>query len=551
MYKVLIADDEQIERSTIRLILNKGIDHSLEIIEAANGRQASAEAAAQNPDIIFMDIKMPGLNGLEAAREIRSTNPDAVFVFITAYNEFEFAHEAIHIGVEDYLIKPVNEDTVISVTRKIIGKLDSRRNERLVSRNTNLKLNTLTEYLQNEFLFHLFIRGMDHEKFVEYLEVLGFGFCGGQAATVKIDFASYPISVSTDYQKSVLAKRCGSLIASLCKDRGFPCLFNYELSLPFLLILRPDRSGVGDGDCRPGADNRQFDEDGTLAQTEAGGPLDAEFLDLLAAEVKARLNISLSIHPGAPFDHARDAPGSYTRAVSSGQVEHAGPYSSDLPSADLPLQLADRFKQAMLLDDRDALKAGSEDLASWMNSYHSQPDLVAGRIGELFAILRHFLLTRRLDNQPIPEAAAPAADADLDEMKESVRNFLNAVFEYNTGDSPAMSIGPAIAHIRRHYAEDISLDTMAELSRLSPSYFSRLFKKAMGMSFVDYLTDIRIEHARYRLENETQGIAEIAENCGFRDANYFTRVFRKIMGMNPRDFRRQMISSQNSDKSAE
>ena len=109
MYRLLIADDEQITRKAIRMLVDKYVPEITEIFEADSGRAAIELAANVHPDLICMDIKMPGIDGLEAARSICTTAPNTSVIIISAYDEFSFAKDALSLGINHYLLKPISK----------------------------------------------------------------------------------------------------------------------------------------------------------------------------------------------------------------------------------------------------------------------------------------------------------------------------------------------------------------------------------------------------------------------------------------------------------
>lgn len=122
MYKVLIADDENIERKAISIILKKNNNFKL-IGEANNGIDAVEKAKNLNPDVILMDIKMPGMDGIKATKEILKINPNAKTIILTAYDEFQYAQQAIKIGAIDYLLKPARpSDLIKSICKAVLCK---------------------------------------------------------------------------------------------------------------------------------------------------------------------------------------------------------------------------------------------------------------------------------------------------------------------------------------------------------------------------------------------------------------------------------------------
>lgn len=110
MYKLLIVDDEAFERKVIRFMLKKSFTNIEIVDDATNGEDAILLAKKHKPNIIIMDIKMPEKNGLEAQQAIMQFNPNVKTIILTAFDNFNFAQNAIKLGVVDYILKPIKPD---------------------------------------------------------------------------------------------------------------------------------------------------------------------------------------------------------------------------------------------------------------------------------------------------------------------------------------------------------------------------------------------------------------------------------------------------------
>lgn len=120
MYKILLVDDEALEREALRIIIERGFTNVEVVGEARFGSEAIILDEKLNPDIILMDIKMPGINGIEATYTIKNRNRDKYIIILTAYDEFNFAQNAIKAGANDYLLKPARPEDVIAAINKYI-----------------------------------------------------------------------------------------------------------------------------------------------------------------------------------------------------------------------------------------------------------------------------------------------------------------------------------------------------------------------------------------------------------------------------------------------
>ena len=114
MTTILIADDEPIERTIIERMIQKNFPENVEIVKAVNGREAVKLYGEKQCQIALLDIEMPGINGLDAAEEIRRQDKDAVIIFITAFDEFNYAKRAISVHALEYLLKPVSEEELVT-----------------------------------------------------------------------------------------------------------------------------------------------------------------------------------------------------------------------------------------------------------------------------------------------------------------------------------------------------------------------------------------------------------------------------------------------------
>lgn len=120
MYRILIADDEPIERMVVSKMIKKYFSDQLEVVEAVNGREAVELFEEKQCRIALLDIEMPGINGLEAAQQIRSMDKSCSIIFLTAFDEFSYAKKAIAVKALDYLLKPGSEEELVAVLEEAV-----------------------------------------------------------------------------------------------------------------------------------------------------------------------------------------------------------------------------------------------------------------------------------------------------------------------------------------------------------------------------------------------------------------------------------------------
>jgi len=149
MYRVMITDDEKVAIDSLKFIIEKHFSDVEIVATARSGREAVEKAMAHVPDILFMDIHMPGISGLEAIREIRKFNSRMKVIVLTAFDQFEYAKDAINLGVMEYLLKPVNRSKVVEVVERAIERIREEKEERQKEQELREKLKWAEESLKS------------------------------------------------------------------------------------------------------------------------------------------------------------------------------------------------------------------------------------------------------------------------------------------------------------------------------------------------------------------------------------------------------------------
>ena len=170
MYRLLIADDEALEREGLELMITRAMPDSFEIIHAANGRRAIELAEEHRPDIVMMDVKMPGIQGLEALQDIQALHSRVKMVLVTAYDHFAYAKQAIALGVRDYIVKPAKKEQIIGILQRLVQELEQERSKRtteLALRDTVSRLMPLVENELAMMLMHDQVQDWNVQQLIE------------------------------------------------------------------------------------------------------------------------------------------------------------------------------------------------------------------------------------------------------------------------------------------------------------------------------------------------------------------------------------------------
>ncbi len=172
--RILVADDEQLERRALAVIVSSLAGEELELVEAANGRQAVELAGSVPVDIALLDIRMPGMDGLQAAHALRALNPGVHIVFVTAFDQFGYAREAIRIGVDEYLVKPSSADQVRETLQRLIATVKEERERRVSSDRAASEKERTLALLENELRSALTRGDVDGDLLNSFLTLKGF-----------------------------------------------------------------------------------------------------------------------------------------------------------------------------------------------------------------------------------------------------------------------------------------------------------------------------------------------------------------------------------------
>ena len=173
MYNILLTDDEQIVINTLSLILSRNFAEETKIFSALSGVKAIEIIRQEKIDIVFMDIHMPGINGLETINLIKQINPNIVIVILSAYDQFQYAQQAMNFGAFKYLTKPVNRNLIVQTVRDCMSMVDSKRGA--LSNNIQFyeKLNFVSSIVESDFIYSCIFNesATDYATYLEYFDM--------------------------------------------------------------------------------------------------------------------------------------------------------------------------------------------------------------------------------------------------------------------------------------------------------------------------------------------------------------------------------------------
>jgi len=227
MYKLLIADDEPLEREGLELMIQKCLPNQFQIFHAENGRLAIQQMEKHQPEIIFMDLKMPGIQGIEAIEEIKKQNPKTKIIILTAYDYFSYAKEAIELGVCDYILKPAKKEKIADVLKKCMSEIEEEVENREKELEMKEKLGHLFTLSESECALMIMMDAVSETDVNELLSLLKIP--QQTCVTLVIEFSNikmgerqYLYQLAKRFMKNKVECLCSPLIENRMTIFAFP-----------------------------------------------------------------------------------------------------------------------------------------------------------------------------------------------------------------------------------------------------------------------------------------------------------------------------------------
>ncbi|MCR4689791.1 MAG: response regulator [Lachnospiraceae bacterium] len=527
MYRIMLADDEGIMLDSLKFLLEGEFKDEIRIEMAKSGRAVIELAEHFRPDIAVMDIHMPGINGIEAMQEIRKSNENTVFIVLSAYDKFDYARQAIELGVMEYLNKPVERVRFLSVIKKAMDQIDSQREKRSRELMIREKMETVVPVLESGLIYNLLLKEFYMEDIESYLNLLGIKERSGYMLALVFGDGQEGGHMNNAVGASVRLQDHTAAIREIIKG-FFPAMVGAVMANKIAAYV-PSENTDPDYNER----TRLIEKAGRLVEKISEG-----------TGLLCRVGIG-SVVP------MNEAVSSYQEALDSMTLtQEPVVLTKDLPVSvgyeeNYPIELEKELFDCVERGNLEGAIASADAFYDWMaESYGEYIMDVRLKVLEFVLWSEHLAYhksgkTYRFRSRKDYLPSLLEID-DLERLKSWFLDKLTDACRNVTLRAQRQTdnvVDKARSYIDENYSRDISLEEVSRNADISAYYFSKLFKEGTGVTFIEYLTKVRIEKAKQLIAAGELSMKEICQQVGYSDPNYFSRIFKKNVGVTPTEYK--------------
>ena len=543
MLKIFLAEDEVVVRETIkRMIPWEELGFEL-VGEAADGEMALPLLIRQQPDLLITDIKMPFMDGLTLARLAKKEIPGLKVVILSGYDDFNYAKQAIGIGVEDYLLKPITKNALIERLSEIRSRYEHEKTQKEYYEKFQREMQAYEKNSSRDFFEALVGGSMDMMEVYRRAEKLGLDIVA-EAYNVLIftmncdeDFSGQRDEYSSWEAESL------ELLENFFAGHSSAMLFRSNI-FSYGVLLKGQRETIEENT------RACVDEIRKILSRQDGR---REWFLAVGQSVERLSQIQKSYHTASRAFSQRylyDENILYYDEMET--MEHPGGQAETEDNAYLQKVDVNALNPAIL---QKFLSNGlQEETENFVKDYFYAigQEPMESLVFRNYVILNvrfsviSFIKGLGCDTNEMESADTEEVLAESGKNMESAIAYAKKMIsqaieirDQNSGNKNRSILKTAVDFIDSHYMdEEISLNTVANVANVSSNHFSALFSQNMGQTFIEYLTSLRMNKAKELLRCTGMRSSEIAGEIGYKDAHYFSYLFKKTQGMTPSDYRK-------------
>ena len=541
MLKIFLAEDEVIVRETIkRMIPWENLGFEL-VGEAADGEMALPLLLRQKPDLLITDIKMPFMDGLTLAKVAKKEIPGLKVVILSGYDDFNYAKQAINIGVEDYLLKPITKNALIERLTEIRSRYEHEKTQKEYYEKFHREMQAYEKNSSRDF-FEALVRGsMDMMEIYRRSEKLGLDIVA-EAYNVLIftmnckeDFSGQREGYSEWEAESL------ELLEEFFSENTSAMLFRCNI-FSYGVLIKGQKETIEENTRSCVSEiQRIFDRKEQKRQwfVAAGEPVER-----LSQIQKSYYSASRAFSQRYLYDENILYYDEMASMEKKNVTEDDSTYLQKVDVNALNPAILQKFLSNGLLEEtenfvKDYFYAiGQEPLESLVFRNYVTLNV---RFSVMSFLKEIGCDTRTLEQEDTEDVLSESSKSleNAIAYAEKIISQAIALRDQNSGNKNRSILKTAVDFIDSHYMEeDMSLNKAANAANVSANHFSALFSQNMGQTFIEYLTNLRMNKAKEYLRCTSMRSSEIAGEIGYKDAHYFSYLFKKTQGMTPSDYRK-------------
>lgn len=541
MLKIFLAEDEVIVRETIKRMI-PWEDLGFELVgEAADGEMALPLLLRQKPDLLITDIKMPFMDGLTLAKVAKKEIPGLKVVILSGYDDFNYAKQAINIGVEDYLLKPITKNALIERLTEIRSRYEHEKTQKEYYEKFHREMQAYEKNSSRDFFEALVSGSMDMMEIYRRSEKLGLDIVA-EAYNVLIftmnceeDFSGQREGYSEWEAESL------ELLEEFFSENTSAMLFRCNI-FSYDVLIKGQKETIEENTRSCVSEiQRIFDRKEQKRQwfVAAGEPVER-----LSQIQKSYYSASRAFSQRYLYDENILYYDEMASMEKKNVTEDDSTYLQKVDVNALNPAILQKFLSNGLLEEtenfvKDYFYAiGQEPLESLVFRNYVTLNV---RFSVMSFLKEIGCDTRTLEQEDTEDVLSESSKSleNAIAYAEKIISQAIALRDQNSGNKNRSILKTAVDFIDSHYMEeDMSLNKAANAANVSANHFSALFSQNMGQTFIEYLTNLRMNKAKEYLRCTSMRSSEIAGEIGYKDAHYFSYLFKKTQGMTPSDYRK-------------
>lgn len=516
MYKVLLVDDEKNIIDGLSVIIDwNGLGCEI-CATAANGEDGVEAIKKYSPDIIITDIKMKAMTGLEMLEQSADFIGNAKTIVMTGYRDFEYAHKAISLGVSAFVLKPADFDELTRAIENAAAELD--REEKIKKKLTAIKDNISETDNAGDAE-----RGGSHEAMLNFTECT--------------DMFDMFIVITMDVSEKVL-KNMKNEIYEL-----FDEIMENHYDLHFLtetidnevtiVLSSNNKDFFAYGNLYPKLESARKSFEKIFSKNVCMG---VSTTGVSGKETKIKY-----LESKRALEHKLYTNGDSTLFYTD--IQHTSGVSADVSIMEDPI--CAKLVNCILSGNEAALDDNFKEFEKLAESVTGIKELKNVCIQMIFKIYDLYKsMNENIDNAEARKSIKYIIEKCGDRteiirlVQDVAKNVTKKFYDYNN-TLFGVTLKKAVSYVSENFSRLLTRDDIARAVGVTPSYVSILFRKGFDMTFVEYITGVRIREAKKLLKNTDKKVYQIAETVGFEDAYYFSKTFKNVTGISPKEYRIQ------------